>query len=638
MTPISLRCALPPAAYWFVFAISAVCSLVGAGARAASDVAPTYAAVSARIAAEQIERDPGWLALLHYHHPLGGAGWKSHADASPFFLASAGNTDPRAELLADLQALFFNAVDTSARCRFPARYEWLRERLALPADGTALEACAALQDWYQPLAANTVSIDFASSYLENPSSLFGHTFLRFGTPGTPLLLTPTVNYAADSSRENGKLAFIVKGLLGGFPGVADQLPYFRRLRSYSDNEGRAIWEYPLALDTAQIRRLLLHLWEIKDSVFDYYFIDENCSYRTLALIAVARPDLDLLRAYNAEVVPVETIRTLRASGLINATVYRPSAPRELSWHTRGFSTAMLRAVAAIARGQQQPDDLSRWRPEQRTQILSAAAEYFAILVNRDQIPITTREQVMPALLRERLQHETPPAAAAPPTPPAPDTGHSGRAASVGFSDRQGRLGAEVGYDGFRHTLIDRLAGYDPGAEITVLGTRLRWEEGNSGTLERLDLLRVQSQAPSSILFQQSAWSLHFGAERKYVNAERALLGSFGYASGRAVNVGVGVLGLTLGANLDGGPALRGDTGFEGAVRVELTRQRDGLSAQAFVEYAKYLLGESSARHRYGLRFGLPLTRQLAITADLERAGARQDENQVVIELRHAFGP
>lgn len=582
--------------------------------------------------------DPAWLALVEYQPDRLDGGWHSQADKAGFFLSPSGRADPRAELEATVAALFgANAQrsgDAATRCRFPARYTWLRERLGVEPETDLLAQCPALRAWYAPLAAPAAAIDFASSYLENPSSTFGHTFLRFQTPDTPPLLTPTVNYAADSSRQEGKLGFIVKGLVGGFPGVADELPYFRRLRSYGDDEGRDIWEYPLRLDPAQIRLLLYGLWEVKDGVFDYYFLDENCSYRTLALIAAVRPEQGLLRPFWLDVVPVETVKVLRRHDLIGEPVYWPSAPRTLYWHTRGFSAQQLSLTIALARGRIAPRDLPPMPEAERAQLLRAAAEYSSILINRGKLDLETRERVTQGLIQARLDQDQPAPADPVPVPPRPDEGHGGKLLAAGWVDRQGVNAVELAIAGFQHELTDPLPGYQAGAAVTVLGARYRFGEG--GGLEQLDLLRVESKTPSTRLFQQAAWSLQLGAERKYLGTQRPLLGTLGYSSGRAVDLGGGVLSLTLGASLDGAQDLRAGLGLEGRYRLDLTRQSAAFNYQLYFEQGRYLLGQSSLRHDYGLDLSVPLFRELSLELDLRRAGSLRTENQLRLELRRFF--
>ena len=55
------------------------------------------------------------------------------------------------------------------------------------------------------------------------------------------------------------------------------LPYFYKLREYNDFESRDLWSYELNLTQKQISFLIDHLWEMKQTLIPYYYLDENSS-------------------------------------------------------------------------------------------------------------------------------------------------------------------------------------------------------------------------------------------------------------------------------------------------------------------------------------------------------------------------
>ena len=79
--------------------------------------------------------------------------------------------------------------------------------------------------------ADSVSLIFASSYLSNPASMFGHTFLRLGRRATghdDVLRDNTLNFAANAGNYGGML-YAVKGLLGLYPGQYTVMPYYMKI-------------------------------------------------------------------------------------------------------------------------------------------------------------------------------------------------------------------------------------------------------------------------------------------------------------------------------------------------------------------------------------------------------------------------
>lgn len=81
--------------------------------------------------------------------------------------------------------------------------------------------------------------------------------------------------------------------MGGYPGLFALVPYQEKLSEYRSLENRDLWEYRLNLTQAETERMVEHVWELKQIKFDYFFFDENCSYRLLELLQVARPSLRL---------------------------------------------------------------------------------------------------------------------------------------------------------------------------------------------------------------------------------------------------------------------------------------------------------------------------------------------------------
>src|SRR5207247_7522605 len=97
--------------------------------------------------------------------------------------------------------------------------------------------------------------------------------------------------------------------IGGYPGTFSILPYYLKVREYSDMENRDLWEYELELAPPELERVLLHLWELLPAYYQYYFFDENCSYHLLGLLQVARPELELPAPFRWWALPVDTVRS-----------------------------------------------------------------------------------------------------------------------------------------------------------------------------------------------------------------------------------------------------------------------------------------------------------------------------------------
>ena len=82
-----------------------------------------------------LARDPVWRALLHYASDRTGlrrSSPRSEVENPAFFLSASGSTDPTAELIETIRGLLAPLPadpDQHARCRYPARANWLIDRL-----------------------------------------------------------------------------------------------------------------------------------------------------------------------------------------------------------------------------------------------------------------------------------------------------------------------------------------------------------------------------------------------------------------------------------------------------------------------------------------------------------------------------
>ncbi|MGB2081576.1 MAG: DUF4105 domain-containing protein, partial [Psychrobacter sp.] len=133
-----------------------------------------------------------------------------------------------------------------------------------------------------------------SSYLKNPASSFGHVLVKTNTSidninntnsdvrelSSEDLLNNSYNFGARiPENENGAM-YALKGLFGFYDAGFSETEFFKQDAVYSKNEQRDMWEYVLNLDTFETQLLNYHLYEAKFARFDYYFIKQNCGYRS----------------------------------------------------------------------------------------------------------------------------------------------------------------------------------------------------------------------------------------------------------------------------------------------------------------------------------------------------------------------
>jgi len=265
--------------------------------------------------------DPMWQRLLLYKKTLFGI--RSEVDDTSFFLAKQGKTRPLAELNADLHAFF--DPDSAARCRFPARFQWLSRQLQFDPARVAAVRCLRLDRLRRKLSPQQLVLVFPSAHPDSLASVFGHSLLRFDHPDNrSAMLKTSVNFAAQLPKHVSGLRYVAAGIGGGFKGAYTLSPYFVKLRQYAEIENRDIWEYTLDLSADEVDFIFLHVVELLGKRFDYYFFKENCAYHVLSLLEVIRPQQRLTDRFHMWTLPVDVVKTLRRQHLIKSVRFVPS--------------------------------------------------------------------------------------------------------------------------------------------------------------------------------------------------------------------------------------------------------------------------------------------------------------------------
>ena len=102
-----------------------------------------------------------------------------------------------------------------SRCRFVARYAWLREQLNIVGAQDPGAGCQEFATVLQRVDPQSATLVFPGSYPNSPASMFGHTLLNFDGPYQSKQLSYAANYSAHTDETNG-FAYAVKGIAGGY--------------------------------------------------------------------------------------------------------------------------------------------------------------------------------------------------------------------------------------------------------------------------------------------------------------------------------------------------------------------------------------------------------------------------------------
>lgn len=555
-----------------------------------------------RAKALDLANDPMWHRLLHYRSGLFGV--SSQADWKGFFASPDGKDDPEAELEATLRGFFGpKPTDKSLEhpfCRFPARLAWLNARLGFDFERLPRRSCPRFQKFVDELRARSLTLVFSSYYLNNPSSAFGHTFLRINkrTRTAEQRDLELLDYGVDYSAlvdTNNAFIYAMKGLSGQFPGTFRRVPFYLKVREYNDSESRDLWEYELDLSRAELSMVVAHLWELGPNYFDYFYLDENCSYHILAAIEVASPRIHLLDRLSWPVLPVDTIRAVsEQSHFVKSIHYRASNRSQYRQRVQSLNGAEARAVAQLTRD---PDAKlpANLDGKGQARVLDAALDLIDFRFAKELVrapddkedPESVRFKQRLLERRAELDVESEDSSESAPFRDAPHLGHGSRRLGLGSGHQEGR--------GWFHSLDMRLAlhdladpglGYPETASIEFLPAQFRYYvESPKLELERFSLITVSSISPFNPFEHSLSWTLDVGATRiRDGGCDGCLVGTTELGGGIAMHLFhpnllfFALADARLYLPIDAGLAgfLRAGVGPSGGLRIKLSEELHAL--------------------------------------------------------------
>lgn len=327
---------------------------------------------------EDIAVSDKWLALLHYEQNASSTP-VSAINSDEFFFSDTGRTDS----LSELNATLTNFTERpSTQCQFPARAEFLQRHVHLP-----MVNCDEVNTFLDNVNANSVSLIYASGYLGNPASMYGHIFLKFNQESKTALLDNTYSYGARHPDNENPLKYIVKGIFGGYEGYFANQKYHHQTLVYSESELRDLWEYRLALSTDDVTFLLKHLFELEGASKTYYFFSQNCAYQLARLLGIVT-DKQLIAPGKPWVMPYDIITMLyrdNNASIVDGVIYHGSRQEKLYEH---FSQLEASLQGVVENTINQTSDIAfpeieTLRSEDAKRVIETLYDYYALVEQKN---------------------------------------------------------------------------------------------------------------------------------------------------------------------------------------------------------------------------------------------------------------
>jgi hypothetical protein len=451
-----------------------------------------------------------WRQLLHTEQT---AVTLNHSD-SHFYLAENGFQDPRAELEATIRA--FSRTPQS-QCRFPARKRFLEKHL--PTLRFIDVVCPEYQEYLNAFSTHSASLIFASGYLGNPASMFGHVFLKFNGESADGLLDNTFSYGAKVPDNENKLVYITKGIFGGYQGKFSNQQYHHHHLTYSETELRDMWEYKLALSQDDIQFLLAHLWELENATMTYYFFEQNCAYQLAKLLSLVF-DKPLIAPNKAWVMPFDLLvmmqRQQATRPMFNDVIYHGSRQQTLYDRWQQLTHKEQQTLLQIL--ERPPEDtqakLATLDETSAIRVIDTLYDYFAFIEQKeDDLTTIQHAQKRQAMIKRFAMAPVKPnwkSVDRRPPHEAQDTTRIG----LGLYDTpSGNVAGEVNFRANYYDLLTLNAGRIPYSELTTFNVRLRYLESEGVAVREFTPVRIINLNASESglpLDSNWAWKLAFG--------------------------------------------------------------------------------------------------------------------------------
>lgn len=328
-----------------------------------------------------------------------------------FYLTRSEIITAKSELLATLSSFIttrhYSDINEHPQCRFPARFIWLKTKVDL--SDVKPVACPNFQKWAKFSATKSLSLVFATGYLGNPASYYGHTLIKLNLDekSDVSLLDTSINFGAEVPDNEDPLSYMIKGVIGGYDGSFTHSKYYYHTQNYLENELRDLWEYELNLDDEDYLFLVAHMWELIEQKYTYYFLDENCVFRMYELFSlidgVEMPTLNSLWVIPQEVIRAINNAQYKQKPLVKETTYIPSRQAKFYDKYWQLNHKEQQFIADIVNTPTRIVELASFDITSKQKILSVLVDYYQYLIAIDEGNKKQLKQAYNSVLSYRFQ-------------------------------------------------------------------------------------------------------------------------------------------------------------------------------------------------------------------------------------------
>ncbi|MFT5660719.1 MAG: hypothetical protein ACI9TV_001361 [Sulfurimonas sp.] len=259
-----------------------------------------------------------WKALLHYN---------GNFNITDKIFILSNEFSLKTELNSIIKKFYtpkvnYKDINNHPQCKFPSRLLFISHELNLSNSEFPKVNCSDFDTYKKKAPADTISLIYASEKVNNPSSMMGHTLLKYqGKNNKGRKVEHAISfYTLIETINILKLAY--QNVFSGMKGLFTLQPYKKILKQYTDKENRNVWEYQLKLSDYRKKLIYYHIWELKSIDMKYFFTSYNCSTVIYYILSLANP-----KVYDENklwITPLDTVKFLYKHDLIENSELFPS--------------------------------------------------------------------------------------------------------------------------------------------------------------------------------------------------------------------------------------------------------------------------------------------------------------------------
>jgi hypothetical protein len=498
-----------------------------------------------------------WMALMHYRQNAKNQPNEvtSEIISSEFFLSPVGNKDSASELAATIKPFFKDPgtdPDSHAQCRFIARYKWLRKTLNWDGILPPAVTCNQYNEWAMSGHVDSLSMVFATGYLSNPASLYGHILLKFNTNRSIIpseILDESVNFGAIIPRNENGVIYVFKGLFGGYDASFSSTRFFRINHMYAESELRDMWEYELALNKDEIDQIISHSWELLKVRFKYYFLKENCAYQMAKLLelVIRQPLLPRDMPWSLPVTVFNRLASLERNGVPLVRKVRLIPSRLNNFYAKYAaltpSQKLLANELVIGKSDFGKADYSALSEPEKVTLVDTLLDYYEFRIVSDAKDTDLRKSkqnllIQRSVLASQTSSTNESSSREPDTTPPHEGQFPGLTRMGLFQNSRLGTGMELRFRPAYYDFLQPDVGHVANSNLTMFDFRTIYAN-NRLTLRSLDLVDIESLNVSRTRLPGDgglAWNIKLGFKNQDLGCQNCMTFNFSGGIGKAAPI------------------------------------------------------------------------------------------------------